>query len=101
MAAAIWRAPRAHGHRLMWLACGLGLCALAACGGSGGGDAAAADSGAATVASLAQQTVGADLLPPDADIAGTTTVATDLPAQDLSPEAVSTSSNLADELPPV
>lgn len=40
----------------------------------------------ATAASLAQQTVGADMLPPDADIAGTATVSTELPAEDLSPD---------------
>jgi hypothetical protein len=68
---------------------------LSACGSGSDDDAPA---GTATTLSTAQQTVGADLLPPDAAIAGTATVSTDLAAEDLSPANASSAS--ADELLP-
>ncbi len=72
--------------RALSLALGAALI-LSACGTSDDPPAAAADaSNTLTATSLAQHTVGADLLPPDADIAGTATVSTELPAEDLSPD---------------
>jgi hypothetical protein len=68
---------------------------LSACGSGSDDDAPA---GTATTLSTAQQTLGADLLPPDAAIAGTATVSTDLAAEDLSPANASSAS--ADELLP-
>jgi hypothetical protein len=79
------------------LALGLAALGLSACG-SGGGD-TAADTATAAAASAAQQTVGADLLPPDASIAGTAAVSTALPDEDLSP-ANAGSASAADLLPP-
>jgi len=88
----------APARRLVCAALSFGVAALLSACGSGSGD-AAADGSPATAASVAQQTVGADLLPPDAAIAGTSAVGTDLPDEDLAP-ANASSASAADLLPP-
>lgn len=62
--------------------------ALSGCGGGNGAvDASGSTASTATTLSQAQQTVGADLLPPDADITGTSAIPTDMAADDLPPDA--------------
>lgn len=93
--AAAWALQRACGVFALAAAAALSAC------GSGGGD-AAADGSSASAVSVAQQTVGADLLPPDAAIAGTASASTDLPDEDLSPANANAnaSTSASDLLPP-
>ncbi len=86
--------PWRRGCSVLVLAC---AAAVSACG-SGSGD-TAADNASATAASVALQVMGADLLPPDADIAGTATASSELPDEDLSP-ANASSTATTDLLPP-
>jgi len=60
---------------------------LVGCGCDGGAGGAVGPAASVSRLSLAQQTVGTELLPPEADIAGTATVSTDLPDEDLPPDA--------------
>jgi hypothetical protein len=73
----------------------LGALALAGCG--SGNDSPAA-SGNATLTSVAVQTVGAELLPPDAAIAGVDPASLSLAGEELSPDLATAVS--ADELLP-
>lgn len=77
--------------------------ALSGCGGGSSSDAADASGSTAsttTTLSQAQQTIGADLLPPDADIAGTSAISAEMAADDMPPDSAS---GLLDDglLPPV
>jgi hypothetical protein len=75
------------------LALCLAAIGLSACG-SGSDDAAVSG----PTLSTAQQTVGVDLVPPDATIAGTAAVSTDMAAEDMPPDNASSAS--ADDLLP-
>ncbi len=85
-----------HTTLLRWPAAMLlGALALAGCG---SGDDSPAATSSATPTSVAVQTVGVDLLPPDADIAGVDPASLSLEGDELSPELATAAS--ADELLP-